>query len=91
MRPVAMVLAALACSAALSKADAAPPTVTPSPGYDARLKEERAARSAEPRYEALRKPRSARIPRGSAIITTSADADHAKMIAPVRRSVALPR
>jgi hypothetical protein len=53
MRPIAMVLAALACGAALSKADAAPPTVTPSPGYDARLKEERAARSAEPRYEAL--------------------------------------
>lgn len=29
-----------------SPAGAAPPTVTPSPGYDARLQEERAARSA---------------------------------------------
>ncbi|MBV8700261.1 hypothetical protein [Bradyrhizobium sp.] len=53
MKPIAMVLVALACGAALSRADAAPPTVTPSPGYDARLKEERAARSAQPRYEGL--------------------------------------
>ena len=28
----------------MSTADAVPPTVTPSPGYDARLKEEREAR-----------------------------------------------
>jgi len=28
------------------RANAAPPTVTPSPGYDARLQEERAARDA---------------------------------------------
>jgi hypothetical protein len=48
-----MVLIALACGAALSRADAAPPTVTPSPGYDARLKEERAAQSARPRAEGL--------------------------------------
>ena len=53
MRPTAMVLLALACGAALSQAHAAPPTVTPSPGYDARLKEERAARSGPPRYEGL--------------------------------------
>jgi hypothetical protein len=53
MRPIAMVLVALACGAALSEAHAAPPTVTPSPGYDARLKEERAARSAPPQYDGL--------------------------------------
>ena len=53
MRPTATVLVALACGAALAQARAAPPTVTPSPGYDARLKEERAARSAQPRYEGL--------------------------------------
>jgi hypothetical protein len=46
-----MVLVALACGAALAQAEAAPPTVTPSPGYDARLKEERAARSARPQDE----------------------------------------
>ncbi|HTO63572.1 MAG TPA: hypothetical protein VMM15_20215 [Bradyrhizobium sp.] len=53
MRPIAMVLVALACGAALSEAHAAPPTVTPSPGYDARLQEERAAQSMPPRYEGL--------------------------------------
>ena len=53
MRPIATVLVALACGATLSQGHAAPPTVTPSPGYDARLKEERAARSAQPRYEGL--------------------------------------
>jgi hypothetical protein len=31
--------------ASLTAASAAPPTVTPSPGYDARLQEQRAARS----------------------------------------------
>ena len=35
--------------ASLTPADAAPPTVTPSPGYDARLQEQRAAqRNYEP-------------------------------------------
>ena len=39
--PVAVV--ALAGWASLMSAHAAPPTVTPSPGYDARLQEQRAA------------------------------------------------
>jgi len=45
-RPVFALAVAIATSAWLSHANAAPPTVTPSPGYDARLQEERAARSA---------------------------------------------
>jgi hypothetical protein len=36
----------MASCAWLTHASAAPPTVTPSPGYDARLQEERAARNA---------------------------------------------
>jgi hypothetical protein len=40
---------ALAVSAVLAPALAAPPTVTPSPGYDARLQESRSARSVSPR------------------------------------------
>ena len=36
-------LLALCGSACLAPASAAPPTVTPSPGYDARLQEQRAA------------------------------------------------
>jgi hypothetical protein len=35
----------LAGSASLTPANAAPPTVTPSPGYDARLQEHRAAQA----------------------------------------------
>jgi len=41
----AVALLSLGCSA---PAAAAPPTVTPSPGYDARLSEQRAARAAAP-------------------------------------------
>jgi len=38
--------------ASLAPANAAPPTVTPSPGYDARLQEQRSARTIyEPVYE----------------------------------------
>jgi hypothetical protein len=38
------IMAALAViGAAASRVEAAPPTVTPSPGYDARLQEQRAA------------------------------------------------
>jgi hypothetical protein len=37
-------VAALGCWASFTTASAAPPTVTPSPGYDARLQEQRAAR-----------------------------------------------
>ena len=40
--------------ASLVPAHAAPPTVTPSPGYDARLQEQRAAQSyAAPAYESV--------------------------------------
>ncbi len=40
------IAAVLTIMVAPSHTNAAPPTVTPSPGYDARLQEERAARSA---------------------------------------------
>ena len=40
---VALLVAGLAGWASLIPALAAPPTVTPSPGYDARLQEQRAA------------------------------------------------
>jgi len=42
----AAALMALGCSAFVAPASAAPPPVTPSPGYDARLQEQRAAASA---------------------------------------------
>jgi hypothetical protein len=45
-RPVFALALAMTSCAWLSHANAAPPTVVPSPGYDARLQEERAARSA---------------------------------------------
>jgi hypothetical protein len=47
---LAVALAMLAATCALmSQANAAPPTVTPSPGYDARLQErQKAAQSIEP-------------------------------------------
>jgi hypothetical protein len=35
----------------MAPASAAPPTVTPSPGYDARLQEQRAAQAHAPVYE----------------------------------------
>jgi len=38
----------LAIFGLLSQASAAPPTVTPSPGYDARLQEQRNAASSQP-------------------------------------------
>ena len=41
-----VVLATLGGWLSLTPANAAPPTVTPSPGYDARLQEQRAKRSA---------------------------------------------
>jgi hypothetical protein len=40
------VTAAMVCITLLAPAYAAPPTVTPSPGYDARLQEERGAKTA---------------------------------------------
>jgi len=39
----AIVAASVLICAAMSGVEAAPPTVTPSPGYDARLQEQRAA------------------------------------------------
>jgi hypothetical protein len=44
-RPI-LVLGVLLLAAALHPAAAAPPTVVPSPGYDARLQEQRAAMQA---------------------------------------------
>jgi hypothetical protein len=46
--------------AMMAAATAAPPTVTPSPGYDARLQEQRAAQSYHaPAYQPVRHPRPA--------------------------------
>lgn len=47
MRPKVMMLVMIAACCA-SSAHAAPPTVVPSPGYDARLQEQRDAMSARP-------------------------------------------
>jgi hypothetical protein len=61
--------AALFGGAAVGPAIAAPPTVVPSPGYDARLQEQRAAQAAQshrPVYDPAprRKPRPhRRVPR----------------------------
>lgn len=41
--PVLSAVTAIAAIAFVTPAQAAPPTVTPSPGYDARLQEQRAA------------------------------------------------
>ena len=41
----AAALVVLGGAACVTPADAAPPTATPSPGYDARLQEQRAARA----------------------------------------------
>jgi hypothetical protein len=46
MRPSCRIIAIAALLAADAVAHAAPPTVTPSPGYDARLQEQRAAAAA---------------------------------------------
>ena len=49
---VSIAVAAVAGVALTVPVNAAPPTVTPSPGYDARLQEQRAARTYhEPSYE----------------------------------------
>jgi hypothetical protein len=60
--------AALLASTLAGPAMAAPPTVVPSPGYDARLQEQRAAlqraESPKPSYAPRRKPRPHRnVPR----------------------------
>jgi hypothetical protein len=47
MKPFCTISAALVLvMTCLAKAEAAPPTVTPSPGYDARLQEQRAPSAA---------------------------------------------
>jgi hypothetical protein len=51
----------LASSASLTSAQAVPPTATPSPGYDARLQEQRAASRAA--VAPIVKPRRVKKPR----------------------------
>jgi hypothetical protein len=46
MRLATLAIAVLAGCASLAPAHAVPPTATPSPGYDARLQEQRAASQA---------------------------------------------
>ena len=59
-----MVVTALAVWASLTPAQAVPPTVTPSPGYDARLQEQRAAqrRHVEPAFKPAVKRRGKKVP-----------------------------
>jgi len=58
---LALIAAILAGLASLTPAGAVPPTATPSPGYDARLQEQRAASRAADAPVA--KPRRAKKPR----------------------------
>lgn len=54
-KPVLAAAAVLGGWVLMAPAGAAPPTVTPSPGYDARLQEQRAAQSYQARaYETVR-------------------------------------
>jgi len=48
IRVAALAIAAVLGVASVMPAHAVPPTVTPSPGYDARLQEQRAARAYAP-------------------------------------------
>jgi len=56
-----LAIAVLAGSASLTSAHAVPPTATPSPGYDARLQEQRAAQRAV--AAPVVKPRRVKKPR----------------------------
>lgn len=58
---LALMAVILAGSASLTPAQAVPPTVTPSPGYDARLQEQRAASRAA--VAPVVKPRRVKKPR----------------------------
>jgi hypothetical protein len=58
---LALMAIILAGSASLTPAQAVPPTVTPSPGYDARLQEQRAASRAA--VAPVVKPRRVKKPR----------------------------
>jgi len=64
MKRIVVVSLALVACASLSTARAAPPTVTPSPGYDARLQEQRAAqrRHVEPALKPAPKRRGKKAP-----------------------------
>ena len=61
---LALMAAALAGGLSLMPARAVPPTVTPSPGYDARLQEQRAAqrRDVEPVLKPVPKRRGKKAP-----------------------------
>ena len=58
---LALMASILAGSASLTPAQAVPPTATPSPGYDARLQEQRAASRAA--IAPVVKPRRVKKPR----------------------------
>jgi hypothetical protein len=61
---LALMAVVLAGSASLTPAQAVPPTATPSPGYDARLQEQRAMqrRSVEPALKPAPKRRGKKAP-----------------------------
>jgi hypothetical protein len=61
---LALMVVVLAGSASLTAAQAVPPTATPSPGYDARLQEQRAAqrRHVEPTLNPAPKRRGKKAP-----------------------------
>jgi hypothetical protein len=66
MRPSCKVIAIAVLLGAGAVAHAAPPTVTPSPGYDARLQEQRAAATkATPPEAAPVAPRHHKKPKGN--------------------------
>jgi hypothetical protein len=52
----AISFAAVLVMISLAKAGAVPPTVTPSPGYDARLQEQRAAQAASAPVDSVARP-----------------------------------
>ena len=60
---LALIAVVLAGSASLTSAQAVPPTATPSPGYDARLQEQRAASRAA--IAPVAKPRRVKKPRAN--------------------------
>jgi hypothetical protein len=65
MRQFCKVAAIVSFVVAGAVAHAAPPTVTPSPGYDARLQEQRAAAKATPPEAAPVTPRRHKKPKGN--------------------------
>lgn len=57
MKQIGVLLAAATLGALSAPARAVPPTVTPSPGYDARLQESRAGAATAIHPPALRRPK----------------------------------